>query len=584
MHSTRSIASGGNQATTWVPGRKPELGRMLAALLGLAALPVHADSLRLTVRDADSGQFLDAALELAGTDQVSTRLDIAGGRLQWQSQGDLSVRLRAPGHQPLTTQISAGSNDVLLWLDPVSRPLLEAPALPQGTLLQGHVYDFQRGAAVAAARVEVAGVATLTDAHGHFRVELGPTAGDQGMLTDLMVHAAGLPPWRQQVRLTSGASHRIIDLGAGEPGPDHRFDSRQLTSPVNAATPAHAPVLSVPSTIRVGFADAGFTTPCCVGSCSAVSVMSLETYVRRGLNDEWIASWTADSLRAGAIAYRSYGAWHVANPRTGTYDICSSACCQVNDPDTSASSNAAVDATAGILLTDGSSAFRAEYSAENNAWDDPGDGLPCSNADLSCGDGFVGSPAAGWPCLADAVATGHGCFGHGRGMSQWGSQRWALNQGQRWPWIVDHYYNANGAGSGLRTAQLSSPLRIDQFSAPASAGPGQLITLNLDLSNLAGQAHDPVYIGASLFRTGNGFVSDPAHDLGVRLESGAQQRSRNFQLPANLSAGVWDVLVALYLDIDGNGAINSGDLALTSARQNGVLTIVDGPLFVNGFE
>ena len=70
----------------------------------------------------------------------------------------------------------------------------------------------------------------------------------------------------------------------------------------------------------------------------------------------------------------------------------------------------------------------------------------------------------------------------------------------------------------------------------------------------------------------------------MRLEPGSQQRSRQFQLPEGLSPGVWDVLVALYLDIDGNGAINSGDLALTSARQNGVLTIVGGPLFADGFE
>ncbi|MGE4073738.1 MAG: SpoIID/LytB domain-containing protein [Lysobacterales bacterium] len=434
------------------------------------------------------------------------------------------------------------------------------------------------------ARVELGNVVAHTDSQGYFRVDLPPVADDDGQSMPLKVSAAGLPPWRQDLRLTNSISHRIIDLGAGAPGPDDRFDARQLASPIDDSAAARAPVFPIPTSIRVGYADAGFTTPCCVGSCSAVSVMSLETYVKRGLNDEWIASWTGDSLRAGAIAYRSYGAWHVANPRTPSYDICSSACCQVNDPDTSASSDAAVNATAGILLSQNGEIFRSEYSAENNAWDDPGDGLPCSNGDLSCGNGFVGSPATGWPCLADTVALGRGCFGHGRGMSQWGSQRWALDQGQRWPWIVNHYYNANGNGAGLRNSELTSPLRIDQFSAPASASPGQLITLTLELSNLAALAHDPVYIGASLFRSGSGFVSDPPRDLGVRLEPGSQQRSRQFQLPPGLSPGVWDVLVALYLDIDGNGAINTGDLALTSARQNGVLTIVEGPLFTDGFE
>lgn len=312
--------------------------------------------------------------------------------------------------------------------------------------------------------------------------------------------------------------------------------------------------------------------------------MSLETYVKRGLNDEWIASWTADSLRAGAIAYRSYGAWHVANPRSVNYDICSSACCQVNDPDTSTSSNSAVDATAGILLTRDNAIFRAEYSAENNAWDDPNDGLDCANADLSCGNGFAGSPAAGWPCLADSVAAGHGCFGHGRGMSQWGSQRWALDQGRRWPWIVDHYYNDNGTGAGLRTALLTSPLRVDALTSPATAAPGQSITLTLDISNLATLPHNPVWIGASLYSVATGYVSDPPRDQPVSLNPGAQLRTRDFLLAANLPAGSYDVVVALYLDIDGNGAINSGDLALTSLRQNAVLSLTAAPLFSNGFE
>lgn len=546
--------------------------------------PATAETLRLTVRDAATGQFLDAALRIDDHQGESITRDVIAGRLEWQRQGAVELLLQAADHRALSTEIASDSSDVQIWLDPVAAKIRATPSSSDRALIDGHVYNFVQASAVANATVTLGDAAALSDAQGYFWIEVEAPDPDDGRLADLTVRAPRLPLWRQSLRLTAGSNHRIIDLGAGSPGPDHRFDSRQLTSPAAGSIASRAPVLPVPASIRVGFADAGFTTPCCVGSCSAVSVMSLETYVKRGLNDEWIASWTADSLRAGAIAYRSYGAWHVANPRTTSYDICSSACCQVNDPDTSSSSDAAVDATVGIMLTQGSDPFRAEYSAENNGWDDAGDGLPCSNADLSCGDGFVGSPATGWPCLADAVAAGHGCFGHGRGMSQWGSQRWALNQGQRWPWIVNHYYNANGAGAGLRTAELSSPLRIDQFSVPTTASPGQMITVTVDLSNLAALAHDPVYVGASLFRSGSGFVSDPPRDLGVRLEPGAQQRSRQFQLPVNIADGVWDVLVALYLDIDGNGAINSGDLAMSSARQDSLLTIVTGPLFSDGFE
>src|SRR5690606_30629553 len=92
-----------------------------------------------------------------------------------------------------------------------------------------------------------------------------------------------------------------------------------------------AAVLTPPATIRVGFADAACTVPCCTNACGNVCTLSLETYVRRGLDSEWIASWDSQSLRAGSIAYRSYGAWRVENPIRTQFDICSSACCQVND-------------------------------------------------------------------------------------------------------------------------------------------------------------------------------------------------------------------------------------------------------------
>ena len=173
--------------------------------------------------------------------------------------------------------------------------------------------------------------------------------------------------------------------------------------------------LEPPPSIRVGYAANGGL--CCTGSCTQTQVFSLEQYVRRGLNDEWISSWGADALRAGAVAYRSYGAWHALHPASGAFDLCSSACCQVNDSDTAPATDAAAAATSGLMLERDGALFRAEYSAENNAWDDPGDGLSCANSDLSCGDGSVGSPAAGWPCLGDLVAAGFGCFGHGRGMS-----------------------------------------------------------------------------------------------------------------------------------------------------------------------
>jgi peptidoglycan hydrolase-like amidase len=47
-------------------------------------------------------------------------------------------------------------------------------------------------------------------------------------------------------------------------------------------------------------------------------------------------------------------------------------------------------------------------------------------------------------------------FGHGRGMSQWGAYGWAVNYGQTWQWILDHYYG----GTTLGSVSTSSRIRV----------------------------------------------------------------------------------------------------------------------------
>ena len=59
---------------------------------------------------------------------------------------------------------------------------------------------------------------------------------------------------------------------------------------------------AAPSTIRVG-------QSCSCSSCGSVVTVSMETYTKRVLGHEWITSWDAESLKAGALAVRSYGAY-----------------------------------------------------------------------------------------------------------------------------------------------------------------------------------------------------------------------------------------------------------------------------------
>ncbi len=207
---------------------------------------------------------------------------------------------------------------------------------------------------------------------------------------------------------------------------------------------------AAPTSIRVG-------RSCSCASCSTVVTVSMETYVKRVLPNEWIASWNAESLKAGAIAIRSYGAWHVYHPKSSSYDICDTTCCQKYGTTQYTSTDNAVNATAGLYLVDGNdNIVRAEYSAENND----------SGGRDGCGNCYISNKPDDGVCLSDSVCCGYTQNGHGRGMCQWGSQRWAANRGMGYQWIIDHYYDAFGwTTKNLTSAPAPVTIIVDNSSS-----------------------------------------------------------------------------------------------------------------------
>lgn len=581
-------------------------------LLGCLLATEPAQALELAVRDAITGAPVKATLSFeAGTTQRRVQLD---GQLRRLDEITLRTDawVYAEGYQSLPITLAPDDLDTTVLLDPVQQP----PAFqrlaeriqhdPSARWLQGWVRRSQGAQPLAGAVIAYEGRTTRSNAEGYFELELEPASTGAVKRSSLHVQADGTgEQYRDGMLVPAGIQHLLLVLGPGIPAratetigamdrgdralvtaSDEPLDLPLLPRPQTPAGPLLAPALTPPASIRVGFADAACTQTCCTSQCTHTCAYSLETYVQRGLNDEWIASWNTQSLRAGSIAYRSYGAWRVANQISDNFDICSNACCQVNDPDTSSSTTAAVARTPGIMLTrNESGAFSAEYSAQNNSWDDPNDGLNCSNSDLSCGNGHVGSPSTNWPCLADPVATGKGCFGHGRGMSQWGTKYWGDSpEFKSWTWMVDHYFNANGAGSGLRTAVMTSPVTLSNLSPqPTSAHPGDSLQISATATNLASAPHDHLLIGASLYRSGVGYLDDPGNDTPVSLTSGSQTIQRTFAIPALAPQGSYDLLLSLYLDVDENGIISAKDLALALARVNDAVQIL-GALGADIFE
>lgn len=313
-----------------------------------------------------------------------------------------------------------------------------------------------------------------------------------------------------------------------------------------------------PASIKVGFTS---TWGCCdykggvtcsgvfCGPCTQNKTYDLETYVSLGWGDELGSQFITDcplhSLRANAVAYRSYGAYYTLNKLSVNYDICSSCRCQMFDEDNEGLTS---KKTAGIMLQKDGSIFFAQYSAENNNY--PCSGGTCTGGDyrwISCGNGYVGRPTA-WPCLYDPVGQDHTLSGHGGGMSQWGTCRWDYYYGKTWVWMVNHYYNANGGvdgtSSGERTAYMTSPLVINSASpTPSSVSRGQTFTININAQNYAGLNHEKILIGASLCPSGSttNCIDDPANDTPVILYTGSNNISRLFKVPGGTASGTYDL-------------------------------------------
>jgi hypothetical protein len=193
---------------------------------------------------------------------------------------------------------------------------------------------------------------------------------------------------------------------------------------------------SPPTTIRVWRRGLDGSTASCSGR---VDVIPFEKYVKGVLPHEWIRSWHTESLRAGAIAIRTYAArWIADGGKYTCADLDDTTASQVYKDAFYAVTDAAVDATASTyVMKDGLPVF-AEYSAENS------------------------NPTA--TGVSEPLCAGQTRQGHGRGTCQWGSQRWASQSGKSATWIIEHYYPG---ATVVKIGGGSTPTAIVVDSNPA---------------------------------------------------------------------------------------------------------------------
>ncbi|MEZ4799774.1 MAG: CARDB domain-containing protein [Flavobacteriales bacterium] len=293
------------------------------------------------------------------------------------------------------------------------------------------------------------------------------------------------------------------------------------------------------SSISVGFQSSSLS-PCpdptiqsCNYICGSAEVYTLDTYTKKVLPMEWLLGWQSipnglQAFKAGAVAIRTFGSWYVLHPLNNFYDICSSTCCQVIGTSTYSITDLAVDETSGFFLWDSENneEARSEFTSEgNNLNPIDSDNCDCITNTCGCGNGYIGRSNTGSPCYYDAVGLNHEGYGHGRGMSQFGSARWASGLdlsawceggGQytgnahgygikNWEEILEHYY-----GNYYSIIQCSSfsgncEVAINQFLIdPVIGNCEEPVFLNVAIQNISGFTLTNLDVSYSIYNLNSG--------------------------------------------------------------------------------
>lgn len=431
-------------------------------------------SVKMRFQDSQTGYAIQPNVRISGFANgtilplivdSSGRTDI---RLQ---QGDYTFNIVCSNYQEVTTAVAVGPSTMPLVfsLEPLSRPTSLEPEniLPwrrsNATVFVGYVVSDESGQPIERVKISShpSGAESFTDPTGFFRISVPLQSDDEWRLSPATVsfskpgfvteehknlHMTSNGDWIYRVRLLAGTGTNVVNDGGKRAriGPYPKGDVLDVQSkeiPIASAA-AGGPTIRIPTNIRVLMTN------------GTVEYVSMETYTARSVSHEWFSSWGnysggINSLKAGTVAVRSYAAWFVNNASSdSTYDICSTTACQVYRTTSTSNGDTATSQTTGYVIVGSNNTIsRSEYSAENNS------------LNFSCGDGFT-QPTGG--CLADPVCSGETRFGHGRGMCQWGTFKWAtglkvagnganypanansgLTNGQPkrdWLWIVDHYY------------------------------------------------------------------------------------------------------------------------------------------------
>jgi N-acetyl-anhydromuramyl-L-alanine amidase AmpD len=482
---------------------------------------------------------------------TSTATTDASGKLVFGADtGRFEFTFSKSGYTSLKTFFIGGPNATItadINLDPVSAARIAtdavvptSPHADNQMTIQGYVRDAAVNMPVAGAQVRAGLYTANTDNKGFFSIIVPATPVVQTKTPGVMaiqiskdgyttrniqnfhvipdtytVPVALNPASTSNGRVQQAEETEIFTHGLFDRTATDEHASHEESNATARETEAAAVAATVPASIRV-------VTSCACSTCTTVQVqvMSLESYVETGVDDEWVSSWNAASLQAGAVAYRSKGAWYILHPVAANYDLSSAACHQTWQTDRATSVKNAAIATAGVVLVKDGAIFKAEYCAESN--------------NAGCGDGFSGT-GTDWPCIADARCAGRANNGHGRGMCQWGSSFWGTDQ--NYTWILNHYYNPGGV-----TIQTAAGL----VESPNGNGTQTARTLQVAPNPVTGSSITVEYNLEEAAQAATVVITDSYGTVAQQRRVSLQSGNNRLTIPASsLKAGIYTITIRL---------------------------------------
>ncbi|MBO9523794.1 MAG: SpoIID/LytB domain-containing protein [Nocardioidaceae bacterium] len=126
--------------------------------------------------------------------------------------------------------------------------------------------------------------------------------------------------------------------------------------------------------LKIGTAYKVYRGQLRLAGAKTVNVLSLETYLRGVVPSEMPALWSAQAVRAQAVAARTYAAYERAHSAGRGYDLCDTSSCQVYGGVSAEhpAGTAAIQATAGTIVTYGGTPAFTQFSASNGGWSTTG--------------------------------------------------------------------------------------------------------------------------------------------------------------------------------------------------------------------